>query len=696
MISKYQSENIRNIAVVGHSNTGKTALVENLLFFNNAISEEQLGKVCDFDSEEKIKGFSIHNTLVFLEFEDVKINLIDTPGISDFVADVFPALRASEGALVVIDSEFGIQVETEKIWHYADEYNIPRIVFINKMDKPESDFFKIIDDLSTRFHTPIFPLEIPIGKGSDFEGVIDLVLKKAVYPDPNHHEVTYKAIPEDYLGIVEKYYDNLKAVIAETSEELEMKYLEGEELTQDEVIQGLRECIKRFKIVPVMCGSALKCIGLKTLLNLIKNEMPSPSFIPEVIGYDPSDENESLVRKCSENEAFSGLVFKTRLDQYTGKQSFFKATSGKLKTGDSVLVANKNKKEKIFHLYNAIGEKLIEVPQIVAGDIGILAKTEFLHTGDTLTALEGPMVLPPMRIPKPIFFQSIHHDDKKMEEKIIEELHKCELEDPSFKVEFDTTTLEHLIKGMGDLHLSLTLDKIEQKLKTKIITREPSIPYKETISNKTIAKYKHKKQSGGHGQYGEVHIEIEPLPRSAGFEFVNNIVGGRIPKQYIPGVEKGLLEAMQKGVLAGYPVEDIRVSLFDGTFHSVDSSELAFKIAASSALKQGLQAGRSVLLEPIMKVQIHAEREIMGDIMNDLTSRRGRVLEMNQDENTDVDHPTQVILAHVPMKDMLSYALELKSISKGKATFDMELSHYDILPDIYADKVIAQRKEHLD
>jgi elongation factor G len=668
MIPEYKTENIRNIAVVGHSSTGKSTLVEDILYFAGAVSKEEKGKVCDFDEEEKLKGFSIHNTLTAFEYEGMKINLLDTPGISDFVGDVFSALRAVEGAIVVVDAEFGIQIETEKTWHYADEYHIPRIVFVNKMDKPQADFFKIIQDLETRFHTPTLPLEIPIGKGEEFEGIIDLIEKKAIYPKGNSNQVEIKAIPDDYKEITEKHYDNLKAVVAETSESLENKYLEGEEFTEEEIKKGLSECIKNFRIVPITCGSVIKNVGVRTLLHLIENEMPAPDYVEEVIGTHPNDTDELIAKKCTPTESFCGFVFKTRIDQYTGRLNYFKVRSGTLKTNDNLIIANKNIKEKVAHLYIGLGEKISEVPRIVAGDIGIIAKTEEIETGDTLTDIHNPLILSPLKVPKPVYFQALNIQDKKNEEKIIEELNKMATEDPTFKIDFDPTTKEQLIKGMGDLHLQLILDKISRKLKVDIPVKKPKVPYKETITAPIEAKYKHKKQTGGRGQFGEVHIKVEPLPRGKGFEFIDKIVGGRIPKQYIP---------------------DLQVTLYDGSFHSVDSSELAFKIAAWNALKDALKNAKNALLEPIMKVEIHAESDAMGDIMNDLNSRKGKVLEMHQDENGNQEVASQVIEAYVPLKDMLNYALELKSISKGKASFDMDFDHYDILSGPEAQKIIA-------
>lgn len=690
MIPEYKTQNIRNIAVVGHSNTGKTTLVEDLLYFAGRISEDEKGKICDFDEEEQVKGFSIHNSLVSFEHNNLKVNIIDTPGISDFVADVFSALRAVEGAIVLVDAEFGIQVETEKIWHYADEYRIPRAVFINKMDKDQADFFKIVSDLEIRFKTPVLPIELPIGKGNEFKGIISLIEKKAFYPKEGSNEVIQAEIPLEYQEMVNEYYDNLKLIVAESSELLETKYLEGEEFTEDEIKEGLRECVKKFRIIPITCGAVEKNVGVRTLLKIIELEMPSPNFVPEVIGTHPDNEEELVSRNCNVKESFCGFVFKTRLDQYTGQLSYFKVRSGSVKSGDTILMANKNIKEKIAHVYIALGEKIIEVPRLIAGDIGILSKTEQMESGDTITDIYNPLILPKLRSPQPIYYLAIHHEDKKMEEKYIEELHKVMTEDLSFSLEFDPTTKEHLIKGMGDLHLQLILDKISRKLKSEIKTTMPLVPYKETMTGKIVkSRYKHKKQSGGRGQYGEVVIEVQPLNRGEGFLFEDKIFGGRIPKQFIPGVEKGLVEAMQSGELAGFPVVDLKVSLVDGSYHSVDSSELAFKIAASLALKKALETAKTALLEPVMKVKVHAEREIMGELMNDLTSRRGQILEMHQ-ENAADDHPTQVIEAFIPLKEMLNYALELKSISKGKASFDMEFDHYDILPDLYADKVVSQ------
>ena len=691
-MKKHPTIEIINVAVIGHNNTGKTSLVESLLCFAGVINESDRGKICDFDEEEKKKGFSIHSAIVSFEYDGVKMNIIDTPGISDFIGDVFASLRSVESVIVMADAEFGIQIETEKVWEYANEYNLPRIVFINKMDKEEADFFRIAKEMENRFHVPIIPLEIPIGKGKDFKGVINLINKKAVYPK-NGFKVEYSDIPKDYEELYKEYYDRLVSVIAETSPNLEEKYLEGKDFTEDEIKEGLTECIKTFRIVPIVCGSVQKNIGIHTLLEILKNEMPKPDFINEVMGSSLKNENDVEVRECKADEPFSAFVFKTRIDPYTGRINYIKVKSGRVKANDSVLVIKNTKEyaeEKILHIYSAIGDKIDEVEEIVAGDIGVIVKSENMHTGNTLCDPKSPILLQQLKVPNPKYFLSFKVEDKNLEEKVIEELNKYHEEDPTFKLEYDPTTKEHLLKGMGELHLSLIIDKISTKLKTSIKTSLPKVPYKETIKLPFKSHYKHKKQTGGRGQYGEVFIEVEPLPRGRGFEFVDKIFGGHIPKQYIPGVEKGIREAMEEGVIAGYPVTDIRVILVDGSFHPVDSSELAFKIAAWHALKEGLKTAKNILIEPIMKVSIKAENNITGDILNDLNARHGKVLEIKQAKGEE--QSIQIIEAYVPLKDMLTYAMDLKSISKGKADFEMEFSHYDVLPDMFYDKAIAQNK----
>ncbi|HOJ50607.1 MAG TPA: elongation factor G [Spirochaetota bacterium] len=694
-MKKHPTIEVRNVAVVGHNNTGKTSLVEALLLYTGVISEAERGKICDFDDEEKKKGFSIHSSIVSFEYSNIKINIIDTPGISDFVGDVFAALRAVESVIILADAEFGIQIETEKVWEYANEYNIPRIVFINKMDKEEADFFKVAKEMEDRFHVPVVPLEIPIGKGKDFKGVINLIKKKAYYVK-NGFKVEESEIPKEYEEIFKEYYDKLVSVVAETSAELEEKYLEGSDFTENDIREGLSKCIKTFKIVSIVCGSAQKVIGIYSLLEILKDEMPDPYFIGEVMGSSLKNENDIEVRECKDSQPFCGFVFKTRIDPYTGRINYIKVESGKIKPGDTILVVkdkNNYVEEKVIHIYSAVGEKLDEVEEIVAGDIGVIVKSENMHTGNTVCDPKNPIILQPLKVLNPIYFLSFKVDDKNIEEKFIEEISKYHEEDPTFKLEYDPTTKEHLLKGMGELHLNLIVDKISTKLKTNVKTALPKVPYKETIKLPFKSHYKHKKQSGGRGQYGEVFIEVEPLARGKGFEFVDKIFGGHIPKQYIPGVEKGIREAMEEGVIAGYPVTDIRVILVDGSFHPVDSSELAFKIAAWHALKEGLKTAKNIIIEPIMRVKIMTENSITGDILNDLNSRHGKVLEIRQAKGDNEDkNSVQIIEAYVPLKDMLTYAIDLKSISKGKSNFEMEFSHYDVLPDIFWDKAIGQNK----
>mgnify|MGYP000290693594 CR=1 FL=1 len=693
MIKEYTTDHIRNIAFIGHGGTGKTTIVENLLYFSGATKQlgciETKNTVSDFEEEEQIHKISIHNSLTFTEYQNTKLNFIDTPGIPDFVGEVRASLRVSEGALVVVDSVDGIQMGTQKIWNYANEYKIPRIIFVNKMDKDQANFENVVGRIQKQLDAPIIPIEIPIGKGESFKGVIDLVVMKALYPKADKSGVETKPIPKEYQKEAEKYRQALAETVADVDEKLVDKVLEGHSLTDDEIASAVMECTQQFKIIPIVCGSSSKGIGIVTLLKMMVQFLPSPLFAGETIGYDPNNEDELIARHPAVDEPFTAFVYKTRVDQYAGKFSYFRVRSGRIHQDMEVLNASNSKKERLSHLYSVMGRKQVEVSQIIAGDIGVAAKLDGVSTGNTLCDPKSPVKLPPLKIPKPIFSLSVRPKNKEEEEKLVLVLNKIASEDPTLIVEYNKETKETIMSGMGETQLSIVTEQIQNKYNLEIETALPIVAYRETISKSGKASHKHKKQSGGHGQFGEVYLDVESLDHGEGFQFVDKIVGGAIPKNFIPGVKKGVLEAMEEGVLARYPMTDIKVTLYDGSFHPVDSSELSFKLAALHAMKKAVSNASPMLLEPIMSVKVHTDKDILGDVLGDLQSRRGKILGVEADSQTT----HQTVNAHTPLSEMLEYARDIRSLTGDRANFEMDFSHYESLQGKLADKIIEKRKE---
>lgn len=702
MAKEYTTEKIRNIALIGHQGTGKTTLNEELLYFMGAIPKP--GKVSlkntvsDIDDDEKERQTSIHSSVSFGEYEGCKINIIDCPGMGDFAGQVLSALKAVEAAIVLVDAVDGIQMETEKMWRYAKDNNKPRIIFINKVDKENSKFFNVLNAVSEKFKQPVVPIDIPLGEGANFKGVIDLIEMKAYIPEENSPKVKVSDIPADMMELSKEYRDKLIEIIAETDDEMTMKFLDGQELSAEEVKKGLSKGITEGRAILATCGSSEKGIGIGRLLELIVKELPAPDYNPVVEGFAPGKSGDKLKRKISSADPFSAFVFKTRVDQYSGRLNYIKVMSGKLTTESEMLNSNKNSWVKTQHIYVNMAGKLVETTALHAGDIGVFSKVDSLSNGNTICDGKNPIQYPDFKMPQPVYALAVKAAEKKDEDKMNELFTRAGEEDPTFHLKYNPETHQNVISGLGELQINIIIESMKKKHKIEVLTELPRIAYRETITKPAKAEYRHKKQSGGHGQFGEVWIELEPMRDGKGLknmEFVNKIVGGSIPKQFIPAVEKGLFEGMEEGNLGKFPMADMRVILYDGKYHDVDSNELSFKLAARGALRAAVEKASPVLLEPIMEVEIFVDKDLMGNILSDVTSRRGRVLGMEM-ENGDETSSTEIIKAYIPQAETQRYIIDLRSMSGGKATFEMRFSHYEILTGRDAETVLQKRHKYLE
>lgn len=682
---------IRNVAVIAHGGAGKTSLTESMLFVSGAI--DRLGSVdngtstTDFEPEEITRKITISSSPAFCIWNSHRINIIDTPGFINFIEDTRGCLRAVDGAVVIVSALSGVKAETEKVWKYACEFEIPRIIFVNKMDKENANFLRAISEIEKSFDVEAIPLYMPVGAGNTFSGVIDLINMKTL--SLNNGKPIETSIPPELMTEAEDYRKRLIEKIAESDDALLERYLEGGELTPDEIIKGIKEGSLTRKFVPVACGSAIKTIGIPELLSTITLCLPSPSEmarISPVRGKNPKD-GKVIERKTDEKEPFSAYVFKTIADPYTGKLSLFRVYSGALKADSSVLNSTTGTKERIGQVFYLLGKKQVSAQAVGPGEIGVIAKLKDTNTGDTLCDESNPVVFEKVKFAEPIISYAIAPKSKGDEEKVSSGLHRILEEDPTLRFHRDDETKEMLISGMGQVHLEVTLERLKRKFGVEVLMKTPKIPYRETIKISTKVQGKYKKQSGGRGQYGDCWIEVEPLPRGGGFEFVDRIVGGVIPRQYIPAVEKGIVEAMHEGVVAGYPIVDFRVALYDGSYHTVDSSEMAFKIAGSMAIKKAVQDARPVLLEPVMKVEVTTPDESLGAVIGDLNSKRGKVQGVEPQAGGN-----QKIMAMVPMAEMLTYANQLHSLTSGRGLYSMEFSHYEEVPGHLAQKIIAEKE----
>jgi elongation factor G len=690
-MANHEVAKIRNVAVIAHGGAGKTSLVEAMLFDAGMI--DRLGNVqdgtttTDFEPEEIDRKITISSSLAFCDWNKQRLNLIDTPGFINFLEDAKGCLRVSDGAVVIVSAISGVKAETMKVWNYACEYEIPRIVFVNKMDKDTANFERAVSDIEKAFENEAIPLQVPIGSGENFSGLVDIVNLKAYKFNNGKSEET--DIPGDMKDTIDKYRKKLIEKIAESDDGLLEKYLEGGELTEEEIIKGIKEGSLTRKFIPVTCGSALKNVGIPNLLDTIFLCLPSPvemTTISPIKGKNPKD-GSMVVRKPDENEPLSAYVFKTIADPYAGKLSLFRVYSGVLKADSTVYNATSDLKERIGQLFYLQGKKQVPTQSLGTGDIGVVAKLKGTNTGDTISDESNPVVFEKVKFADPIISYAMAPKNKGDEEKISSSLHRVLEEDPTLRFTREEETKEMLISGMGQVHLEVTLDRLKRRFGVEVEMSTPKIPYRETIKAPTKVQGKYKKQSGGKGQYGDCHIQVEPLPRGSGFEFVDKIVGGAIPRQYIPAVEKGIVEAMQEGVIAGYPIVDLRVTLVDGSYHTVDSSEMAFKIAGSMAIKKAVAEAKPTLLEPIMKVEVTTPDDTLGAVIGDLNSKRGKVQGVEPQAGGN-----QKITAQVPMAEMLTYANQLHSLTSGRGLYSMEFSHYEEVPAHLSQKIIAERE----
>ncbi len=687
-MSASDPKQIRNIALIGHGGAGKTSLLEAVLFNNGYNS--RLGRVdegttaLDFDAEEIKRNLTIHLSLAPVSAEGVKVNYVDTPGFADFIGEVHRALTVAEGVVFVIDGTAGVEVQTEITWELVKAKDLPRAVFINKLDKEHSNFDKSFASLGEYFKANFVLVHLPIGKESTFSGVVDLLTMKAyAYQDGKAQETD---IPPDMQDTVAEYREKLVEAAAESDEDLTMKYLEGEELTAEEVLSGLRIAFKEGIVVPVMCGSAYNNIAVDRFQSFTAGIFPSAAEAAARKGIDPKNGQE-VERTASVSDPFSGFVFKTFSEAHVGDITYLKIISGKVSSGDSAYNSTKDGSEKLGQLLTLRGKSREEVKEAVAGDIIGLVKLKGTGMSDTLCSTSAQIRYPAIEFPSPTIFVAVSPKSKADQEKLGTGLARQAEEDPTFGVKVEPELRQTLIFGMGELHLEVMTERLKRKSNVEMEVWKPRIGYRETIRATARAEYKHKKQTGGRGQYGHCYLELSPLPIGDGFEFENRIVGGVIPSKFIPAVEKGVREAMVDGVLAGYPVIDVKAAVYDGSFHAVDSSDMAFKIAGSQAFKKSFLEARPVLLEPIQEVEISVPEAFMGDVMGDLNSRRGRILGM------EGIGKRQIIKAHVPLAEMYKYINTLKSITQGRGTFTMTFYAYEEVPANICQQIIEEAKQ---
>jgi elongation factor G len=688
-VNVYEGKNIRNVGVVGHGGSGKTSLVSAILFDTGATN--RLGRVddgnapTDYDDDEIERKITISAKFAFCEWNKNKINMLDTPGFGNFIQEARGALRVADAAIVVVDAVSGVMVQTEKSWGYAEEFQLPRLVVVNRMDRDTASFERSLESVQQRLGRMCVPIQVPLGEEKAFKGVVDLVQMKAyVYSNDGSGKFTEGAIPADAQGRAQEYREKLVESVAESDEKLMEKFFESGSLSDEEMVSGLKKQVAEGKIYPILYTSATGNIGIQPLLNSILNLLPDAVSRVTVTGKDA--QGKEVQRKISDSESFSAFVFKTYSDPFTGRISLFRVYSGAATTDVQPYNPNKNVTERFGAIVLLQGKTQVGVTKVVAGDIAAVAKLKETQTGDTLCDKNHVIVYDTVKWIEPVISFAIEPKSRGDEEKISTAIHRLMDEDLGIRYKREPQTKEFLLSGQGQMHVEMAVARLKKRYGVEVLLHPPKVPYRETIKGKADVQGKHKKQSGGHGQYGDCKIKMEPLPRGGDFEFVNEIFGGAIPRNFIPAVEKGIQEARLKGVLAGFPTVDFRVILYDGSYHDVDSSEMAFKIAGSLAFKKGIREARPILLEPVMNVEVQGPEEFAGDLMGDLNSRRGRV------QGMEVRGHATIIKAQVPLAEMLSYASDLTSKTGARGSYTMEFSHYDEVPGHLADKVIANAK----
>ena len=685
---EFPLEKTRNIGIMAHIDAGKTTTTERILFYTgktHKIGEVHEGAATmDWMVQEQERGITITSAATTCQWLGHRINIIDTPGHVDFTVEVQRSLKVLDGAVTVLAAKGGVQPQTETVWRQADKYQVPRMVYVNKMDTTGADFMLCVEQLHNRLKANAVPIQLPVGAEENFKGIVDLIKMKAfIHKDDLGKEIEVCDIPAELQAQAEEFRAKLVEAAAEQDDELMMKYLEGEELTEEEIIKGIRKGTIANKLIPVCCGSSYKNKGVQELLNAVVNFMPSPLDIADIKGVD-MDGNEAE-RKTSDSEPFAALAFKIATDPFVGKLCFFRVYSGTLEAGSTILNANKDKKDRMGRILLMHSNHRQDIDKVYAGDIAAAVGLKEVGTGDTLCDPAHPIILESMEFPEPVIDIAIEPKDKANSEKMGIALAKLAEEDPTFKTWTDQESGQTIIAGMGELHLDIIVDRLKREFKVECSVGKPQVSYKETIRNKVKVQGKFIRQSGGRGQYGDVWLEMEPLEAGKGIEFESKIVGGVVPKEYIKPIEEGVREAAQNGILAGYPVIDFKATLVDGSYHEVDSSEMAFKIAGSMAFKEGCKQAKSVILEPIMRVEVTVPEEYMGDVIGDINSRRGRL------EGMEAIQGNQVIRSFIPLSEMFGYATDLRSKTQGRGTYSMEPSHYDEVPKSVFDNIVASR-----
>ncbi|MBL4954555.1 elongation factor G [Neobacillus sp. YIM B02564] len=691
MAREFSLEKTRNIGIMAHIDAGKTTTTERILYYTGKIHKigetHEGASQMDWMEQEQERGITITSAATTAQWKNHRVNIIDTPGHVDFTVEVERSLRVLDGAVAVLDAQSGVEPQTETVWRQATTYGVPRIVFVNKMDKIGADFLYSVKTLHERLQANAHPIQLPIGAEDQFKGIIDLVEMKAeIYGNDLGTDIEETEIPEEYKAQAEEYREKLIEAVAEIDEELMEKYLGGEEITVEELKAGIRKGTVNVEFYPVLCGSAFKNKGVQPMLDAVIDYLPSPLDVPSIKGHAVDDEDEIIERHSSDDEPFSALAFKVMTDPYVGKLTFFRVYSGTLESGSYVQNSTKGKRERIGRILQMHANHRQEISQVYAGDIAAAVGLKDTATGDTLCDEKNLVILESMVFPEPVIELSVEPKSKADQDKMATALQKLQEEDPTFRASTNPETGQTIIAGMGELHLDIIVDRMKREFKVEANVGAPQVAYRETFRGTAQVQGKFARQSGGRGQYGDVWIEFSPNEEGKGFEFENAIVGGVVPREYIPAVEAGLKDALERGVLAGYPMVDIKAKLFDGSYHDVDSSEMAFKIAASLALKNAAAKCNPVILEPVMRVEVVIPEEYLGDIMGQLTARRGRV------EGMEARGNAQVVRAMVPLSEMFGYATALRSSTQGRGVFTMHFDHYEEVPKSISDEIIKKNK----